>query len=293
MHSIWVLMRLLNNIKLNLSNLTSPQMKLFYREFGAGSETIIIVHGLYGSSDNWATIARELGEKFRVIAIDCRNHGKSPHSTSHTYKDMADDLVELMDDLHISKSSFIGHSMGGKSVMQMALSYPERVKKIAVLDIAPKSYASFHNYGTFTNNHPAILQAMSEIDFTNITTRGEIEQFLKDKIKDESVTNFLLKNIARTHEGNFHWKLNVTALQNNLEEILDGFSQPLNLPNKPFTGDVLFLRGEKSSYFADEDLHLARKLFPRAELSTIPNAAHWLHAEQPKLVTNSLLYFFE
>ncbi len=268
-------------------------MKLFFREYGAGNETLIITHGLYGSSDNWATIARELGDKFRVIVVDCRNHGKSPHASSHTYNDMANDLVELLDDLEIKSSNFVGHSMGGKCVMQLALSYPERIKKMAILDIAPKSYATFHNYGTFTNNHTAILKAMLKIDFTKSQSRMEIEQHLKEEIKDESVCNFLLKNIARSHNGHFYWKLNVTALNDNLGEILDGFSHYVNDTFTPFRGEVLFLRGSNSSYFADEDLHLARKFFPRAELTTIPNAAHWLHAEQPKLVTNSLIYFFE
>ncbi len=268
-------------------------MKLFYREFGSSGSVVIIAHGLYGASDNWVTVARELGEKHRVIVVDLRNHGKSPHSPEHSYALMALDIQELLHDLDIKKASFIGHSMGGKVVMQFALSYPLLVDKLAIIDIAPKSYANFQNYGVSTNNHTAILSAMVALDFSKITTRGEIESYIKDKIGDDTISNFLLKNVARKSDGNYQWKLNVEALNNNLNEVLDGFSHQWQPTTPTFNGATLFLRGEKSGYFQDEDLHNARKFFPNAELSTIPNAGHWLHAEQPKLLLSSLLYFLE
>lgn len=268
-------------------------MKLFYREFGTEGEIIIIAHGLYGSSDNWVTIARALGERFRVIAVDLRNHGKSLHHAEHNFDAMAADIKDLLIELNIPKANLIGHSMGGKVVMQFALSYPTMVKKIAVLDIAPKTYTSFKNYGVSTNNHPAILAAMLDLNFSTIRSRGEIEDYIRTKIGEDTISNFLLKNIARKADGSYEWKLNVEALNNNLDLILDGFSQYTSSNIEPFKGPTLFLRGEKSGYFQDEDLHNARKLFPNAELSTIPNAGHWLHAEQPRLVINSLTYFFD
>lgn len=268
-------------------------MQLFYREFGTSEEVIIIAHGLYGASDNWATIARALSEKHRVIAVDLRNHGKSPHYPEHNYVLMAADLKELLVNLKITRASFIGHSMGGKVAMQFALTYPSMIIKLAVLDIAPKAYTTFKNYGVTTNNHTAILSAMLAVDFSELKSRREIENHIRTQIEDEAISNFLLKNIARKNDGGYEWKLNVKALSDNLNEILDGFSFNQLLNIKPFNGPTLFLRGENSNYFQDEDLHVARKLFPNAELSTIPNAGHWLHAEQPKLVLNSLAYFLE
>lgn len=268
-------------------------MKLFYREFGTDGSPIIIAHGLYGASDNWVSVARELGQKHRVFVVDLRNHGKSPHHDSHTYIDLANDLNELLVELGISKVALVGHSMGGKVMMQFALSFPEKVDKLVVLDIAPKSYATFQNFGVQTNNHSLILEVMRSLDFTSFTTRSDIENYVQSKIGSETISNFLLKNIARKSDGFYEWKLNVEALYNNLNNILDGFSETINQPLTPFKGTTLFLRGEQSSYFLDEDLHLARKLFPNSELTTIPNSGHWLHAEQPKLVVNSLLYFLE
>lgn len=268
-------------------------MKLFYREYGSAEKVILIAHGLYGASDNWVTIARVLEKTYRVIVVDLRNHGKSPHSEVHTYYAMANDIKELLNDLSITKANFIGHSMGGKAIMQFALSYPQMVNKIAILDIAPKSYANFQNYGVSTNNHPAILTTMLSLNFTTIKARGEIEQYIRNKIGDDSISNFLLKNVARKEDGSYKWKLNIDALYNNLGEILDGFSHYSSSKTNTFTGPTLFLRGAESGYFTDEDLHNTLQLFPKAELTTIPNAGHWLHAEQPTMITNSILYFFE
>ena len=266
-------------------------MKLFYREFGNAGENIIIAHGLYGSSDNWVSIARQLSDRFRVIVVDLRNHGKSPHSEDHSFELMASDIKTLLIDLNIQKAYFVGHSMGGKVVMQFALSYPTMVKKIAILDVAPKSYIS--RKSDAINNHHAILHAMMDLNISTLKTRVEIEEYMHTTIGNNTIANFLLKNIARRNDGYYEWKLNVEALYNNLDQILDGFSQYANTEIEPFTGPTLFLRGEKSTYFEDEDLLNARKLFPNCELSTIPNAGHWLHAEQPELVAKSLIYFFD
>ncbi len=268
-------------------------MKLFYREFGENGSPVIIAHGLYGASDNWVSIAREFGLNHRVFVVDLRNHGKSPHSDSHTYIDLSNDIRELFTELNINRASVIGHSMGGKVMMQFALSYPDFVDKLVVLDIAPKSYLNFQNYGIQTNNHPLIIEAMLGLDFSSLTTRSEIESYIQSKIGDKSITDFLLKNIARKSDGFYEWKLNIKALHHNLNDILDGFSNQVPSSDNQFKGATLFLRGERSSYFLDEDLHLTRKFFPNTELTTIPDAGHWLHAEQPKLVINSLLYFLE
>ncbi len=239
---------------------------------------MIIVHGLYGASDNWVSIAKVLSAGFEVFLIDQRNHGQSPHSKEHNYRLMVDDLYEFVENQNLDKAVLMGHSMGGKTVMHFAKEYPERVEALIVLDIAPKSYVELSKKASI--HHYLILNAMRSIDFSKITNRKDVEIRLSEKIDDERIRLFLLKNIYRNKNNKFSWRLNVEALYQNIDEIMNGELLP---PEEPITGfPVLFIRGADSNYILDEDIEKIHEIFPYAELKTIENAGHWLHAEQPE-----------
>ena len=263
-------------------------MELFYRKYGEGAP-IIIVHGLYGASDNWVSIAKQLAKHYEVFLIDQRNHGRSPHSSEHNYHLMVHDLYEFIEKQEIEKAILIGHSMGGKTVMHFSYKYPEKTDALIVLDIAPKSYVSLSKKASI--HHYLILNTLRNINFNNIKNRKDVDIELAKTIEDERIRMFLLKNIHRDKENHFSWSLNVKALYNHIDEIMNGEL----LPNKePITGfPVLFIRGANSNYILDEDLEKIREIYPFAELQTIQNAGHWLHAEQAnkliKIITEFLI----
>lgn len=252
-------------------------MELFYRKYGEGVP-LVIVHGLYGSSDNWVSIAKVLAADFEVFLIDQRNHGRSPHSTEHNYKLMVQDLYQFLENKGIEKAILIGHSMGGKTVMHFAKEFPEKVEALIVLDIAPKSYVELSKKASI--HHYLILNAMRSIDFSQIKSRKEIDNQLAENIEDERIRMFLLKNIHRDKNNNFSWSLNVEALYQNIDEIMNGELLP---SEDAITGfPILFVRGADSNYILNEDFEKIHTIFPYAEIKTIKNAGHWLHAEQPE-----------
>lgn len=169
-------------------------MQLFYRKEGSGSP-LVVVHGLYGSSDNWVNIGKRLAEKHTVYMLDQRNHGRSPFSNSHTFNDMRDDLAEFFEKHHIEKATVLGHSMGGKAAMWFAFDYPEKVEKLVIADIAPKDYLLLKEDSQFYL-HQNILLAMMEIDFSKIKSRNDVDDFMAQKIDDVNIRQFLLKNVA-------------------------------------------------------------------------------------------------
>ncbi len=265
-------------------------MQLFHREFGNKGPILIILHGLYGASDNWVSIARQLEQDYRIYLLDQRNHGHSPHSDVHNYESMADDLLEFFNDKGIDRAHLMGHSMGGKTVMRFALQHPERINKLVVLDIAPKSYAAFSNYAQITNNHQTIIDSMLDVDFTSIKSRRDIDQQLDSTLPDKKLRQFLLKNIERRKDDTYYWRLNLPVIKSTLAQIMDGFSE-LNPDEHHVKIPSIFIRGEKSGYVMDEDTLIMRKYFKDAEMVSIPNAGHWLHAEQPELLIKTLAYF--
>ncbi len=269
-------------------------MQLFFRERGQGNRAIIIVHGLYGASDNWLSVAGELKSNFRVILVDQRNHGRSPHSEEHTYEAMANDLLELMQHLGLPRAIFMGHSMGGKTVMRFALQHPEMVEKLIVVDIAPKSYNSFSNYAQITADHQQIIQTLSDLDLAKYKDRHEIGEALKPAFPDKNLRSFLMKNLKRNHHGHYHWIINFETLKNNLEAIMDGFSDAhLKTGLTHSQPETIFIKGEKSPYIQDEDSLEIHRFFPGAQIVSIPNAHHWVHAEQHNLFVKTLKYFLE
>ncbi|MBK6282438.1 MAG: alpha/beta fold hydrolase [Draconibacterium sp.] len=199
-------------------------MELFYRKEGSGSP-IVIVHGLYGSSDNWLNIGKHLAEKHTVYMIDQRNHGRSPFSNSHTFNDMRDDLNEFFEKHKIEKATLLGHSMGGKVAMWLAYDFPEKVEKLVIADIAPKDYLLLKEDSQFYL-HQNILLAMQEIDFSKIKSRMEVDDFMSQKIDDDRICQFLLKNVAKDKTNNqYKWRVNAKVLYDHLDEIVSGVNK--------------------------------------------------------------------
>ena len=260
-------------------------MELFYRKFGNGSP-LIIIHGLYGSSDNWVSIGKKLAENFEVFLIDQRNHGKSPHSQNHNYQLLKEDLREFMDNQSIEKAIITGHSMGGKTAMFFAADYPDRVSKLIIVDISPLSYKTTNSYQLLA--HSTIIQAMYNLDFHGITSRKEIDDIMAKSIPENRIRQFLLKNIKRSKNNEYSWRLNIKTLKNELANIMDGFNEN---QTKITDFPVLFLKGENSDYILDNDKKAISLFFPFAKIETIPNAGHWLHAEQPDLFLEKIEEF--
>lgn len=266
-------------------------MHLFYRVEGTG-KPLIIVHGLYGSSDNWLTVAKKLSAEYTVYLIDQRNHGRSPNSDEHNYEAMKNDLAEFFEQHKIGKATVIGHSMGGKTAMSFAADYPEHIEKLVVVDIAPKDYFLLNDESQYYL-HNNILRAMLEIDFSKIESRKQVEIFLKEKIDNAQIVQFLLKNVHKNKENHrYEWRLNVPVLYDNLDEIIRGvnarwFDDRIPIALYP----VLFLKGANSNYILPEDYSVITRIYPEASIVEIPDAGHWLHAEQPQLFMDALWNF--
>ncbi len=268
-------------------------MKLNYRKYGESGTPLIILHGMYGSGDNWVSIARELSARFEVYVIDQRNHGHSPHSDTHNYPALRDDLKTFMDAEGIDQAVL-------KTIMYFAVSWPDRVLSLVSVDMAPKAYHELALESRSAANHGALIDAMLELDLSVKNSREEIDQALSVKIGSERVRSFLMKNAQRSKSGVFFWRINLAALRDNLPRILDGLLDSENegvggleeIPPGGITAfPALFVAGENSDYIQAEDHTLIRALFPRAQIVTIPNAGHWVHAEQPSLLLKNLDYF--
>ena len=268
-------------------------MELFYRKFGEGSP-VIIVHGLYGSSDNWVTIGKELASEHEVFILDQRNHGRSPHSLEHTYLLMKNDLLEFMDKMNLDKAHLIGHSMGGKTIMFFAADYPERVASLIVVDISPRSYRSLDQPSAQTVDHLNIITALMNINLKGVSSRKDIDNQLRETIRSKRIRQFLLKNVERKDQENFRWQINLPALRNSMPAILDGLDIERFLNGNGITGfPVLFIRGEESHYINEQDYPLIKTIFPKASIVSIPNAGHWVHAEQQELFLKNVKYFLK
>jgi esterase len=261
-------------------------MKLFFRTFGSGP-ALMILHGLYGSSDNWVTIARRISEKYTVILPDLRNHGQSPHSDRHTYDLMADDIVELAGELKLDRFILAGHSMGGRVAMRFASRWPDMINSLVIADISP--FGTSSNESVFYTQHKKILETILSVDPHKYASRKDIEESLCSGISSEKIRGFIMKNLGRNDQGAFEWKLNAASLLENLREITAGIADE-DQPGDHVTGfPVTFIKGENSEYIDREDFEKIRRLFPAADFITIKNAGHWLHADRPDEVEKILL----
>jgi len=244
-------------------------MELFYREFGSSDQKLVILHGLFGMSDNWVGLAKKFAETHHVIVPDLRNHGRSPHSPDFSLEVMVDDLDELFKKLNIKEPVLLGHSMGGRLAMNYCLQKPDEVSKLIVADMSLRE-------GTLRPEHKAILGALSLVDLSNKKSFTEIERALSRFVKNKRRLQFILKNIVKTDKG-FKWKLNPGALVRNIGNVM-----PKLISDNRFTKPTLFIRGGASDFILEKDEESIYKHFPKAKIVTMEGASHWLHADNPE-----------
>ena len=253
-------------------------MKLNYIEQGSGP-VIILIHGMFGSLSNLGMLARSLVDQCRVISVDLRNHGDSPHAQQMDLASMAGDIVELMDNLNIPSANLIGHSLGGKIAMQVALNSPSRVQSLVVADIAPVTYSGGQDQAL------AALAALSQL---RIDSRSAADQVISEYIKEAPTRAFLLKNLARDDQGNLSLKLNMASIVDNYATALVAAPS-----GDSYVGPTLFLKGGDSAYIQDKHRPIIEKMFPGVQLQVVANTGHWLHAEQPQIFNNLVAEFLE
>jgi len=244
-------------------------MEILHSKILGKGKPFIILHGFLGMSDNWKTLGSKYAENgFEVHLIDQRNHGKSFHSDEFNYDLLSDDVINYMNHHNIDSAFVLGHSMGGKTAMQLATSHPDRVKKLIVADIAPKFYPPHHDF---------IFNGLSHLDFDKISDRREADEELSNHIKDRGIRQFLLKNLYWVEKEKLGFRFNFDVLKDRMEEIGENI-----FPNAVYDGPTLFLRGDRSEYIQPNDLAEIKRHFPNAKIETIDKAGHWLHAENPK-----------
>ncbi len=251
-------------------------MQLHFKQLGHGAP-LVLLHGLFGQADNWFGVAPKLAEKFHVLIPDLRNHGHSPHHPEMDYPLMAADVEKFFATQKIESARVIGHSMGGKVAMQFALDFPARVKKLVVVDMAPRAYK---------RTHDSIFAALLAVDLKSFQTRQEIETALEPQIPSLNLRRFLLKNLGRDEQGNFFWKMNVRGVAENYSRLGEVLA-----PKNPFAGPALFIRGGKSDYLNAGDEPEIRRFFPAAKIETIESANHWVHADAPEEFVRRVLNF--
>lgn len=251
-------------------------MKLHYRILGEG-KPFVILHGLFGFSDNWQTHALKLAEYYQVILVDQRNHGHSDWAETHTYEDMAADLFELCEELQLKDFILLGHSMGGKTAMFFAGQHEELIEKLIIVDMGMKAYPPHHS---------DIIAGIKSLDLDKYTARSQADEDLKKSISSYGVRQFLLKNLYWKEKGKLAWRMNVPLLEKEMPSILKEFQ-----PGKTINIPTLFIKGALSNYILEEDWGSIEDVFIDAQLDIIKDAGHWVHAEQPDAFINAVLSF--
>ncbi len=228
-------------------------------------------------SDNWIPQAKLLAQKHEVFLLDMRNHGNSPHSEKHSYKAMSEDIFLFLKENNLSEINILGHSMGGKTAMQFAFDYPEKIKKLIVADISPKEYSFSDKKFSSYINHYEIMRCMYKINFENIENRKQIENILEKTISDKRIINLLLKNVKRSKDNKFSWRLNISALLRNFKQLFSEVGKQTTKSNI----ETLFIKGELSPYIFKDDIPEIDKKFNNYKIIAIPETGHWLHSEKP------------
>ena len=255
-------------------------MKLFFRTIGEGTP-LIILHGLWGASENWLPIAHLLEDKFQVILPDVRNHGQSPHDETMNYEVMSNDVIELVENLKLPvRPHIVGHSMGGKIVMALLLKRPELVNKAVVVDIAPVSYSQRDG-----GSHNRIIDFMANFDLSRLHSREEVKEAIQQHFRTERSQQLFLKNIKKTSFG-FEWKINHRVISKHFDEIS---GCPSSLPNSTYDKEILFIKGEQSNLITG--IECLQKEFPAAHLVELPQCGHWIHSEQPEKLAQAIKNF--
>lgn len=244
-------------------------MLLNFKQYSSDGEPLLVLHGLFGSLSNWGAHCKHFASSFAVYGVDLRNHGDSPHADDLNYQVMAEDVRELMQHLNIDHCYMIGHSMGGKVAMQLALSYPDLIKKLIVVDIAPVAYTNK------ADGHARILQGMNALNLKELKNRAAAETQLKEFVEDEATRKFILTNLTRNPETGFSWRLNLDAIQKNYDKLREKL-----VGDGPFEKPVLFVKGALSNYIHVKHEKEILRLFPAASVKIVMEAGHWVHSER-------------
>jgi pimeloyl-ACP methyl ester carboxylesterase len=242
-------------------------------------EPLIILHGLFGTLDNWQTLARQWSEDYVIFTLDMRNHGRSPFADTHTYDDLTADLLEFMQTHNIACANLLGHSMGGKAAMHFAVQQPQKIQRLIIVDIAPKNYGG---------GHEGVFEALFAVDLSTNPSRQAVEQTLRTYILNDNATvQFLLKNLTRNAATTaLEWKINIPVLYQYYHQIVGNIALPDTIDTP-----TLFIRGGNSLYIKDADWSHITDVFTNVQLATVPNAGHWVHAENPSGFSAALLSF--
>jgi len=238
--------------------------KIFYN---SGKTPLFIFHGLFGMLDNWGTLGRKFSETNEVHLIDLRNHGRSFHSDEMSYTTMSDDIVNYMKHYSLDKAILLGHSLGGKAVMECAIKHPDLVEKLIVVDMAPKAYPP---------HHQLIFEALQSIDFSKIHEKKEVENILSQYIKEAGIIQFLIKNVYKTEDNRYNFRFNLKTLSEKYNQVINN-----TISYGKYEGLTLFIAGEKSNYILKEDEFNIRQQFPNEKTVVIPNAGHWVQVDNP------------
>lgn len=241
--------------------------QLNYKQLGEGKH-IVLIHGLFGSLENLNMVSKSLSQHYCVTSIDVRNHGSSFHQQDMDYQVLAQDVINLLDKLSIAHCHILGHSMGGKIAMKIALSFPERINKLIVADIAPVEYPA---------HHLTIIEGLQAIDLTQVHKRKDADTQLAKYVTDSGVRQFLLRNIAINELGEFEFKCNLHNIEQGYQQIMQSLTDQTE---QKFNGDTLFIKGANSDYILPEHQNAITQLFPKAKAKIIQGAGHWLHAEK-------------
>lgn len=251
---------------------------LNYKTFGSG-DPVVIMHGLFGMLDNWQTIAKKLAEHYMVYIVDLRDHGKSDHTDEFNYQLLAQDIADFLESEWIHSAYIIGHSMGGKTALQLTVDHPDLVEKLVVVDIGTKKYPG---------GHETIIKALNAVPIGEVQSRKEVEEVLSEYVDEPGVRLFLMKNLSREKTGGYRWKMNLPLLTKHYQDILDAI-QIEEIVDTP----TMFIRGGKSRYISDEDIKIMNPLFEDVRWETVTDAGHWVHAEQPSELLSLIRSFLD
>jgi|TARA_B110000908_G_C10210439_1_gene429935 esterase len=255
-------------------------MELNYRQYSENGVPVLVLHGLFGSLSNWGWHCKQLAQQYAVYGVDLRNHGDSPHSDQLDYQVMAEDVRQLIVRLGLESCCIVGHSMGGKVAMQLALSFPDLIEKLVIVDIAPVSYPED------ADGHMNVLAAMDAVKLGEIKSRTQAEVTIEDYIPQEATRKFLLTNLVRNKEGSFEWRLDKDSIRKNYANLRAELIATMS-----FLKPVLFIKGSLSPYIKPEHEAQIKELFPAASVKLLMDAGHWLHAEKPQALQKILLKF--
>lgn len=254
-------------------------MKLYCKQYSESGEPLVILHGLFGNQANWGQHAKIFANTFSVYGIDHRNHGRSDWDDNMTYEVMANDVRETMKLHSIENANIIGHSMGGKIAMQVALTWPHLVNRMVLVDIAPVKYTPHHNQ---------IFAGLEFLNLDMIDSRMDADEVLADFVPEKSIRDFLLANLLKDEEGSFYWRMNLDAIKKCYPNLVDAIKS-----ENTFDKEVLFMKGGKSDYILKKYEKDIMKYFPKASITEFKTAGHWLHTEQPELFQSTVYKFLK